>query len=277
MLQDTLTLYVDTFPVIDVFSVTPGCEPHTVNLENSVQNPPGSTYTWYFGDGDVFSDTSSLVSHTYQNDNTYFVSLIINTPNCSDTADTAATVVVYPIPQPNCFASPLTATLQNPVINFSTGNFSSWLWDFNDGSTDTSQNPIHTYSDSGDYFVTVLVTNEFTCENTCEVQVRINPLYPIGIPNAFTPNPNGPNGGAYSFDDFTNNIFFPITRYVTDYHMEIFNRWGELLFESYDINQGWDGYYRGELCQMDVYVWKIYIKWWDNIEFNDVGDVTLLR
>jgi gliding motility-associated-like protein len=64
---------------------------------------------------------------------------------------------------------------------------------------------------------------------------------------------------------------------VVDFKFQIFNRWGELIFETFDIKQGWDGYYRGKLCQQDVYVWKAYLKLNNGKIFNKTGDVTLLR
>ncbi len=72
-------------------------------------------------------------------------------------------------------------------------------------------------------------------------------------------------------------MFFPYTLGVIDYKLEIFNRWGEQIFESLDVNIGWDGYYRGKLCQQDVYVWKAYLKLNNGMEYTKAGDVTLLR
>jgi gliding motility-associated-like protein len=76
---------------------------------------------------------------------------------------------------------------------------------------------------------------------------------------------------------FNNNIFFPIYKGVDEFEMQIFNRWGELLFETKDVRQGWDGYYRGQLCQQDVYVWRVKVTFLDGGEMTDIGDVTLLR
>jgi gliding motility-associated-like protein len=76
---------------------------------------------------------------------------------------------------------------------------------------------------------------------------------------------------------FNNDVFFPIYKGVDDFEMQIFNRWGELIFESKDVRQGWDGYYRGKLCQQDVYVWRVRVTFMDGGELTDMGDVTLLR
>jgi gliding motility-associated-like protein len=97
------------------------------------------------------------------------------------------------------------------------------------------------------------------------------------FPNAFTPNPNGPSGGIYDPTSMDNNIFFPYTSGVAEYKLEIFDRWGELIFESDEVRRGWDGYYRGKLCQQDVYVWKASVKLNTGKTYNGVGDVTLLH
>ncbi len=274
---DTFTINVDSFPMIQIDSfLYDGCAPLQVAFKNSFQNPPGTGYFWNFGDGTTSQEEEPV--HLYENEGSYKVFLSLTSPNnCVKSADSIAMVEVRQIPKPECSANPLTGTLQNPTIHFGTGNYSSWVWEFDDGDSSLIQNPDHTFKDSGDYYVKVKVVNQYNCFNACSILVRINPIYPLGIPSAFSPNPSGSNGGRYSLDDFTNNIFFPITKYTKDYHLEIFNRWGELIFESFDIGIGWDGYYQGVLCQQDVYVWKIYIKWWDDQEFNNVGDVTLLR
>ena len=97
------------------------------------------------------------------------------------------------------------------------------------------------------------------------------------FPNAFTPNDLGPSDGSYEPDQLNNDIFFPIQKGVQEYKLQIFNRWGELIFQSEDVNIGWDGYYRGELCKQDVYVWKVRALFSDGEEIEKAGDVTLLR
>ena len=78
-------------------------------------------------------------------------------------------------------------------------------------------------------------------------------------------------------NNFSNDIFFPYSAGVIEFKIEIFNRWGEEVFESLDIKQGWDGYYRGQICQQDVYVWKANVKLNNGKMFHKSGDVTLLR
>ena len=69
---------------------------------------------------------------------------------------------------------------------------------------------------------------------------------------------------------------FPLHLGVEEYDLQIFNKWGELLFESDDVWRGWDGYYRGALCKQDVYVWKAKARFVDGQSIVKTGDVTLL-
>ena len=74
-----------------------------------------------------------------------------------------------------------------------------------------------------------------------------------------------------------NHVFFPYATGVTYFKMLIFNRWGELIFETNDINNGWDGYYRGQLCQEDVYVYKASASFIDGRKVEKIGDILLLK
>ncbi|MBK6522253.1 MAG: gliding motility-associated C-terminal domain-containing protein [Sphingobacteriaceae bacterium] len=108
---------------------------------------------------------------------------------------------------------------------------------------------------------------------------RITVKSTIQFPNAFTPNTGGPNGGGYDPNNPNNTVFFPFTSGVKEdgYDLKVFNRYGELIFQTTDLKVGWDGYFNGKLCQQDAYVWKANITFFDGTVFNKVGSVTLLR
>ena len=99
----------------------------------------------------------------------------------------------------------------------------------------------------------------------------------LTFPNAFTPGSTGPTDGTYDPRSFDNDVFFPRYSGVEAYRLEVFNRWGELLFVSDDVRKGWDGYYRGQPAKQDVYVWKAFARFSDGRETMLKGDVTLLR
>ena len=100
----------------------------------------------------------------------------------------------------------------------------------------------------------------------------------IIFPNAFSPNMNGPNGGYYSDMDKTNDVFHPwISEIPVEYQLKIFNRKGNLLFESMDLNIGWDGYYNQSLQPIGVYIYKIRAKFSDGKTVVKMGDLTLFH
>ncbi|MFT6745780.1 MAG: gliding motility-associated-like protein [Glaciecola sp.] len=115
------------------------------------------------------------------------------------------------------------------------------------------------------------ITYHFTYldKNKCPVadSIKINVIYELYIPNAFTPGGGG-----------LNDVFYAYSHKIKDFHMDIFNRWGEIIFTSDNISQGWDGTFNGNDVQIDVYVWKIrYVKVHSTRVTERVGTVTLVR
>jgi len=164
----------------------------------------------------------------------------------------------------------------DPVIftNQST-NASSYVWDFGDGGSSYATDPSHSYKGAASFNVVLIAKNKFNCDDTASaVIVAISDIH---FPNAFTPNPDQANGGVYDPNDYSNDVFFPFTDGVVEYELNIFNRWGELIFRSLDLKVGWDGYFNGKLCQQDAYVWKANVKFFDGRTYNKAGSVTLLR
>lgn len=103
------------------------------------------------------------------------------------------------------------------------------------------------------------------------------PEYKIEFPNAFTPNTNGPTNGYYTPGLPNNDVFHPEHKGVTEYHLEIYNRRGELIFECNDINIGWDGYINSRLVAQGVYVWKARGKYSNGESFVKFGNVMLIK
>jgi hypothetical protein len=102
--------------------------------------------------------------------------------------------------------------------------------------------------------------------------------YFINFPNAFIPNVQGPSGGYYSSkSDEAAQVFHPSYSGVSDYQLKIFSKLGIQIFESNDINLGWDGYNNGQLCEPGVYIWKVRVKFRNGEPFIKMGDVTLLK
>lgn len=241
-----------------------------------------TNYSWSFGDGNAANTAS--VSHVYVNgttsDKTYTVQLVATDKyNCPDTS--YRTIRVFPKPVALFQMNPTTVFIPDEpthCTNLSTNNAANY-WTFGDGGTSTDVNPSHTYTSAGNFQVTLIVTSNHGCKDTFNLpdQIIAYAESSVQIPNAFTPNPTGPNGGTYDPSDLSNDVFHPVITGAEKYEMMIFSRWGELLFETKDIKIGWDGYYNGKMCTQDVYVYKINATMFDGKVVKRTGDVLLLK
>ncbi|MGZ4078621.1 MAG: PKD domain-containing protein, partial [Bacteroidia bacterium] len=256
------------------------CAPSIVQFfDNSLTgNPVDPIHTWLWDFGDGTTSGVSDPTHVYTSPGSYLVTLTVTTGNgCTSTSTSPLPINVFPYPVAAFSLNSTTLDLPYDDLvctNLSVGA-SSYIWSFGDGGTSVLTNPTHPYTTVGSYPIMLIATNIYNCSDTAYSQVTTNTN--VVFPNAFTPNDNGPSGGYYDITSLTNDIFFPYASGVVDFKLQIFNRWGELIFETTDFKQGWDGYYHGELCQQDVYVWKAYVRLNNGKKFNKTGDVTLLR
>lgn len=155
----------------------------------------------------------------------------------------------------------LPITFQNLTIGGVT-----YQWTFGDGHQSTMVHPNNTYDVPGTYIVTLIATDQLGCKDTVAKPITIAPEYYIYVPNAFTPDGNR-----------VNNFFSASTVNIASLEVLIFNRWGEKVFESDDVDFKWDGSYKDEKVQDNVYVYKIKYKTTSGIEDTLVGHVVLLR
>jgi gliding motility-associated-like protein len=264
-------------PVADFVGSGEGCVPLTINFDNKSLN--ASQFLWDFGDGNTSSGTNP--SYTYFQPGTYTVKLTAFGPNGNDQLIKVDSVVVRP--KANAFFEAKPAVISVPgqavlFLNLSS-NATTWLWDFGDGNTSNLTQPEHFYQEPGEYFPTLIATNALNCADTFSLPFPIvaEAEGRVDFPNAFTPSSAGGSSGYYSPGRFNTDIFHPVITGVEQYRLTIYNRWGEMVFETRDQNQGWDGYYRGELCQQDAYVWKAEVTFVNDREETFVGDVTLIR
>ena len=238
------------------------------------------TYLWHFGDGNT--STAQHPLHVYNVPGTYTVSLTAyGIGGTTSTAVKVDSVVVRPraiayfVMQPSQVIAPA-----QPVFTFNlSSNADNYLWDFGDGTFSYEAAPVHYYQSPGTFDVMLVANNMWNCPDTFTVvgAATAIPSGEIHFPNAFTPGNSGPTDGVYDPQSYDNDFFFPIYSGVEAYHLQVFNRWGELLFETSDPKRGWDGYYRGRPAKQDVYVWKAFARFTTGEETRMSGDVTLLR
>ncbi|MBS1582733.1 MAG: PKD domain-containing protein, partial [Bacteroidetes bacterium] len=257
--------------------IAEGCAPLTAHFPSGLSNQP-VTYLWTLGDGTTSPAPAPV--HVY-NAGTYTVSLTVTTPiGCVGHATNTGQVIAHAPPVAAFTADPWHTNMDAPQVQFtdqSTGAVSTWTWNFGDQGSSGSPDPSHTYTAPGTYAVQLTVQDAFGCSDAVTHNVQIDPVYEITVPNVFTPDPNGGGGGTYDPLDLSNDVFYPFIRFVKDFRMRIFNRWGELVFESTDLKRGWDGYYRGQISPQDVYVYQVWVRFVDNKEREKMGDLTLFR
>jgi len=258
--------------------VSEGCEPLAVNFTAATSAFAESyDYDWDFGDGNTGS--GRIIEHVFDSAGIYNVRLTATGEGGTDVE--YKTITVNKNPVVDFTFAPALAMIPEDKVSFY--NFSkygdSYSWDFGDGTYSTERDPVHYYEDVGYYEVSLTVTSGAGCTTS---MIHPDSVEVIGegkmiFPNAFTPSPDGPSGGYYTQKDMSNDVFFPVHAGVVEYQLYIYNRWGELVFQSDDVNIGWDGYIDGKLAKQDVYVWKVEGKFINGKAFEKAGDVTLLK
>jgi len=229
-------------------------------------------WDWDFGDeSGLVTDTNP--DYAYPNAGVYTTTLIVTTNfGCTDTIQ--GTVTIYPKPVADFIFSPDSGTILNPFMSFFdltvSDNIATWYWDFGDSASSLLANPVHEYVDTGTYGVVLAVEDTNQCRDTTFGEVEILPDYIFFVPNTFTPNGDG-----------FNETFLPQGKGISKkgYQFYIFNRWGDVIWETTDFNVPWegDGNKGNKLAQTDVYVWLILSKDLTGVQHHYTGHVTLFR
>ncbi len=253
-------------PVARFNPVQPGCMPLTIRFENT--SSYSTTFLWEFGDGAVSNKPNP--EYTYYEAGKYNIRLKATGPGGTDTYSTINSVYILP----NAFfdLAPRHVYVNDEEVHFFnlSDNGDIYEWDFGDGTTSNEFNPTHMYTEEGVYDITLRVWTDKDCFDLYVKQnaVFVEPSGKLIFPNVFRPDSPLKE----------NRVFKPgVMDQVKEYHLMIFNRWGELIFESHDRDIGWDGYVDGKMAKQDVYVWKVEGSYTNGQAFVDSGDVTLLH
>lgn len=228
-----------------------GCTPFTVNFTSLV---PGAIYNWNFGDGG--SSNAAAPSHTYLTAGEFTVSLdMTNADGCTGSVTYIDYITVVPQPIAAFTYSPTQVDVTDTEVKFTNQSLyaTSYSWDFGDGSAiSNAENPIHLFPEVGDmrYPVTLTVENELGCSDMVQKIIEVQDVLIFHIPNSFTPDGD-------TFNETFNPVFYSGVD-IFDFHFVILNRWGELVYESYNPASGWNGAYGNQgLVQDGVYIWRL--------------------
>ena len=244
--NDTVFVSVVVHPAVSV-TVQPGpkvCNTDTGYVELIASPGANYSYVWATTPPQYGNNISAPVGY-------HFVTVTDDNTGCA--IQVQAEVLGYGVVDASFIPNPNSgcASFLNPLFDFidmSVGGITG-TWDFGDGTSATYAagfNPLHSYADVGNYLVHLDIEDEGGCPDEFQLAVCVKPDATIFAPNGFTPNGDG-----------RNDAFTVAGIGLTDFQMMIFNRWGEKLFETHDIDQGWDGTYNGELVENDVYTYLI--------------------
>jgi gliding motility-associated-like protein len=159
--------------------------------------------------------------------------------------------------------------LPNPEVMYvdaSYANIANWYWYFGDGEIAFSQNPKHSFKEAAIYNTFLVVENIYGCKDTVSKPITIEELPVLFVPNTFTPNEDGDN-----------DAFFAKGTGIKEFKLQIFNRWGQKIFEANDITKAWDGTFKGVSVKEDTYVWLIHYSLIKQNPQAITGHVNLIR
>lgn len=273
---ESTTKIINYFPVPALLVVSPsafdGCEPVDIFFDN-LSFPVDSTYDirWNFGDGG--SSGAISPTYTYEREGIFTVDLTITSPiGCVTDTIFPDLIKVLPSPDAGYSFSPDDPSVINPEVSFfDESSFAGgYFWDFQDGSTSSLPNPVHTFRDTGRYEVMQVVTHPNGCRDTLTRLVDIRPEVRYHLPNAFTPNNDGKN------DEY---LGVGLMVGATNFNLSIWNRWGQQIFQTTDPNEGWNGriYNTGQEAPGGVYVVRVSFRGPRGEQFSYKSFATLIR
>ena len=257
--KKTANLKVNPTPKVNFISdVNKGCLPLNVMFTNN-SLPKSDSVVWDFGDGNTIplQQNNSEIKHVFTKAGCFDISLLSYSNGCSNQLKNTQMICTLPQAEASFVVNKTEGTTVDPIIVFTntSKNASIYGWSFGDNTGSELEDVIHQFEfEKGLYLVTLVADNDQGCSDTTEQLIKIVEELVFYVPNSFTPDE----------DDF-NKFFKPVFTSGYDplnFKMYIFNRWGELVFETHDSEKGWNGNYGldGIKCQDGLYIWKIHYK-----------------
>jgi gliding motility-associated-like protein len=248
------------------------CQGEIANLYAIPQQ--GCTTWWYTQPTSTiaFNSGNGFITPPLQNTMEYYLGSI-DSNGCPSKYFTAVSAIVNILPEVNFLADPLHVEIPNAFVNFDDDLFApagaySWMWDFGDGEFDNLPNPVHQYQNEGTYTVTLIVVDSNGCSRSVTKldYVVVGKDIQLIVPNAFTPNGDG-----------INDLFYVGHKLINTFQVNIFDRWGNLLFTSRDPDFRWDGTLNGSPLPEGNYTYSITATAIENTPVNKAGVFSLLR
>ncbi len=267
---DSITHDLRVAPLVKAQFETPlaGCAPYNAVFNNT--SLAGQSFFWDFGDGSTSTDINP--THFYATAGTYTVKLVAtDTSTCNKIDSVTTTLNISTKPTAAYTYSPLTPQQNFPYTftNTSSPDAVRFLWSFGDGeslATISRADIDHQYNTSGTFNACLAAYNSIGCADTVCKPLQNIILPRLDLPNAFTPLANS-----------LNNVVYVRGFGIGKMKWRIYNRFGNLVFESDSPKNGWNGTYKGVVQPMDVYAYTLEVEFTDGTRATKKGDITLLR
>lgn len=254
-------------------SATFSCTPAAITFQNTPLGDFKNQYQlrWDFGDGGTSTAESPI--YTYRQAGTFPVRFQLSSTNgCKADITLAAPIRIEAGTSAQFTFDPSKPDGQNPTVRFSdqSVNANSWKWTFGALGTSTEQNPVFTFPPYGTHPVRLLVDAGNGCTDTTEQTIQIESTLKAYWPTIFSPN-----------DDGINDLFLPggTLPGLQTYKLAVFSRWGNLVFETTNPNEGWNGKFQntGDQLPAGVYFYRASMKDIVDAQIQNEGTITLIR
>lgn len=273
---DTATVYIMPLPEFTFQSnITEGCQPLEVNF-NSISTNPNLSYNWNFGDDNQNSNLSDKANpkHTFTKDGKFSITLVAKTDSgCTNTLTVPNLITVFKNPLARFVTDNKSVSVIRPIVEFY--NYSEdanmYYWTFGDGDSSEIKNPSHTFPliANTEYNIKLLVENSNGCVDSTYEKITIADEYTFYAPDGFTPDGDGINDEWYISGNGISNKNFDLL---------IYDRWGEIIFETENPNDKWDGKVKnGNFGDSGIYTFVVYYDDKNGLSHVKTGSITLIK
>ena len=271
---DEITINVAPLPYVGFQpDTTSGCQPFTVHF-NTIYS--ADSYVWNFGDNDGNNlSYNANPTHIFESPGTYTITLqVISEYGCKNSQTIADLIHVYELPEAKFIPEPEVVSVIKPWIHFQNYSYraDTCFWYFGDGDSSNAYHPDHMYAiyPTGNYNVELVVSTEKGCRDTVYNTVTVKDEYTFYAPTSFSPDNDGINDYFMVFGNGIDKNYF---------HLYIYDRWGEIIFDTEDLNDSWDGRISGtsKVAPIGAYTWLVQYRDLQNIQHEETGAVTIIR
>jgi gliding motility-associated-like protein len=277
---DSVTAPVEVYFAPDaemIVTVTEGCPPLCTQFFDASTIGSGGIVEWTWNFGNLQTSTDRNAQHCYFGEEIfestfYDVSLrTVSDNGCVTLLVMDDLIEIYPTPYADFTWDPDSVSMFDPRVFFQDGSYGAdyWTWEFGDplnSATSSLQNPVYEFGQQGEYSIILTAANDFGCQDSTLKKLTVYSDFRFYIPNSFTPN-----------SDDRNEKFFGKGAGIMTYNMQVYDRWGKLVFESNDPEYQWDGTTGGKVSPQGMYVYRFNVRDMNSNWHQYTGEVYLIR